>query len=80
MKLVSLRLENFRSFERCGLDLQREGLIGVSGPNGAGKSTLLAAINYALFGRGTGSREQKPERDGMPARSKCEVELEVHAR
>jgi exonuclease SbcC len=76
MKLVSLRLENFRSFERCGLDLQREGLIGVSGPNGAGKSTLLAAINYALFGRGTGSREQKPERDGMPARSKCEVELE----
>jgi DNA repair protein SbcC/Rad50 len=76
MKLVSLRLENFRSFERCGLDLQREGLIGVSGPNGAGKSTLLAAINYALFGRGTGSREQKPERDGMPARSRCEVELE----
>ena len=76
MKLVSLRLENFRSFERCGLELQREGLIGVSGPNGAGKSTLLAAINYALFGRGTGSREQKPERDGMPPRSKCEVELE----
>jgi exonuclease SbcC len=76
MKLVSLRLENFRSFERCGLELQREGLIGVSGPNGAGKSTLLAAINYALFGRGTGSRELKPERDGMPPRSKCEVELE----
>ncbi len=76
MKLVSLRLENFRSFERCGLELQREGLIGVSGPNGAGKSTLLAAINYALFGRGTGSRELKPERDEMPPRSKCEVELE----
>ena len=76
MKLVSLRLENFRSFERCGLELQREGLIGVSGPNGAGKSTLLAAINYALFGRGTGSRELKPERDDMPPRSKCEVELE----
>jgi exonuclease SbcC len=76
MKLISLRLENFRSFEHCELDLQREGLIGVSGPNGAGKSTLLGAINYALFGRGRGSRELKPERDGMPARTKCEVELE----
>ena len=76
MKLVSLRLKNFRSFECCELELQREGLIGVSGPNGAGKSTLLAAINYALFGRGTGSRELKPERDEMPPRSKCEVELE----
>ena len=76
MKLVSLQLENFRSFESCALELQREGLIGVSGPNGAGKSTLLAAINYALFGRGKGSRELKPERDGMPAGAKCEVTLE----
>jgi exonuclease SbcC len=76
MKLVSLRLENFRSFERCELDLQREGLIGVTGPNGAGKTTLLGAINYALFGRGRGSRERPPERDGMPSGTKCEVELE----
>jgi exonuclease SbcC len=76
MKLVSLRLENFRSFEHCELDLQRETLIGVSGPNGAGKSTLLGAINYALFGRGRGSRERKPERDGMEPGTKCEVTLE----
>lgn len=76
MKLVALRLENFRSFEHCELDLQREGLIGVSGPNGAGKSTLLSAINYALFGRGRGSRERPPERDDRPRGSKCEVELE----
>jgi exonuclease SbcC len=76
MKLVALRLENFRSFEHCELDLQRDGLIGVSGPNGAGKTTLLSAINYALFGRGRGSRERPPERDEMPSGAACEVELQ----
>lgn len=75
MRLVALRLENFRSFEHCELDLQRDGLIGVSGPNGAGKSTLLDGINYALFGRSE-RRERPPQRDGIPRGAKCEVELE----
>lgn len=79
MKLLSLRLENFRSFESCELDLNCEGLVGISGPNGSGKSTLLEAINYALYGRGRGSRTPKPERDGADSKAKCEVELEfVH--
>ncbi len=75
MKLLSLRLENFRSFESCELDLNCEGLVGISGPNGSGKSTLLEAINYALYGRGRGSRTPKPERDGADSKAKCEVEL-----
>ncbi|HEV2858101.1 MAG TPA: SMC family ATPase [Solirubrobacterales bacterium] len=79
MKLLSLRLENFRSFETCELDLDCEGLVGISGPNGSGKSTLLEAINYALYGRGRGPRTPKPERDGAGPKAKCEVELEfVH--
>jgi DNA repair protein SbcC/Rad50 len=79
MKLLSLRLENFRSFESCELDLNCEGLVGISGPNGSGKSTLLEGINYALYGRGRGSRTPKPERDGADSKAKCEVELEfVH--
>lgn len=76
MKLLSLRLQNFRSFESCELDLNCEGLIGVSGPNGSGKSTLLEAINYALYGVGRGSRAPKPQRDGSGPKAKCEVELE----
>jgi DNA repair protein SbcC/Rad50 len=76
MKLLSLRLENFRSFEGCELDLDCEGLIGISGPNGSGKSTLLEAVNYALYGVGRGSRAPKPQRDGAAPRTKCEVELE----
>jgi DNA repair protein SbcC/Rad50 len=76
MKLLSLRLENFRSFESCALDLDCEGLVGISGPNGSGKSTLLEAVNYALYGRGRGSRTPTPERDGAGSRARCEVELE----
>jgi exonuclease SbcC len=76
VKLVALRLENFRCFEHCELDLQRDGLIGISGPNGSGKTTLLEALNYALYGRGRGSRQRPPERDGMQKGERCEVEVE----
>ena len=76
MKLLSLKLENFRCFESCELDLNCEGLIGVSGPNGSGKSTLLEAVNYALYGRGRGAGTLKPERDGAGPKAKCKVELE----
>lgn len=76
MKLVALRLENFRSYERCELDLNSDGLIGVNGPNGAGKSTLLDAIHYALYGLGKGPGRKRPERDGMMKGERCEVEVE----
>jgi exonuclease SbcC len=76
MRLVALRLENFRSYEYCELDLNSDGLIGVNGPNGAGKSTLLDAIHYALYGLGKGRGKKRPERDGMIEGERCEVELE----
>lgn len=76
MRLIALRLQNFRSYEHCELDLNRDGLIGVHGPNGAGKSTLLDAIHYALYGLGKGRGKKRPERDGMKERERCEVELE----
>jgi exonuclease SbcC len=76
MRLVALRLENFRSYEHCELDLNSDGLIGVNGPNGAGKSTLLDAIHYALYGLGKGRGRKRPERDGMKEGERCEVELE----
>ena len=76
MRLVALRLENFRSYEHCELELSSNGLIGISGPNGAGKSTLLDAIHYALYGMGRGRGKKRPERDGMKDGERCEVELE----
>src|SRR4051812_7416896 len=50
MKLVSLSLRQWRTFEACDLEFP-DGLIGVRGPNGAGKSTLAEAIGWALFGK-----------------------------
>ncbi len=76
MRLLSLRLQNFRQHADTSLVFDR-GLTGIIGPNGSGKSTLLEAIAWALYGnpaaRGT--------RDGIrfsraTPRAAVRVELE----
>ncbi|MFN9204372.1 MAG: AAA family ATPase [Gemmatimonas sp.] len=49
MRLLSLRLQNFRQHVDTRLTFDR-GLTGIIGPNGSGKSTLLEAIAWALYG------------------------------
>ncbi|MBL0937290.1 MAG: SMC family ATPase [Gemmatimonadaceae bacterium] len=49
MRLLSLRLQNFRQHADTTLHFEK-GLTGFIGPNGAGKSTLLEAIAFALYG------------------------------
>lgn len=75
MRLISLRLQNFRQHADTRITFDR-GLTGIIGPNGSGKSTLLEAIAWALYGnpaaRGT--------RDGIrftraAARASVKVEL-----
>ena len=75
MRLLSLRLQNFRQHADTRLVFDR-GLTGIVGPNGSGKSTILEAIAWALYGnpaaRGT--------RDGIRfsragARAPVKVEL-----
>ena len=49
MKLLRLRLENFR--QHADTDVQfSDGMTAIVGPNGTGKTTLLEAITFALFG------------------------------
>ena len=76
MRLVRLRLQNFRQHLDTTLEFER-GLTGIIGPNGAGKSTILEAIIWALFGahaaRG-GSDSIRSLR--APARAPVRVELE----
>ncbi len=43
MKIKSIRIQNFRSFEDATVDLNRYSCF--VGPNGAGKSSVLAALN-----------------------------------
>jgi exonuclease SbcC len=49
MRLVSIELENIRSYER-GFVSFPEGSVLLSGDIGCGKSTLLLATEFALFG------------------------------
>jgi DNA repair protein SbcC/Rad50 len=49
MRLISLRLQNFRQHADTRIEFRR-GLTGIIGPNGAGKSTILEAIAWAIYG------------------------------
>jgi len=46
MKISSVRIENFRSFEDETIPLNSYACL--VGPNGAGKSTVLTALNRLL--------------------------------
>ncbi|MGY5853224.1 MAG: AAA family ATPase, partial [Candidatus Thorarchaeota archaeon] len=49
MRLVSVELENIRSYESGAVNFP-EGSVLLSGDIGCGKSTLLLATEFALFG------------------------------
>lgn len=58
MKLIRLRLENFRQHRDTTVEF-RDGMTAIVGANGSGKSTLLEAITFALFG------EQRQTKDSI---------------
>lgn len=76
MRLLHLKLTNFRPFQSVDLDLNADGLIGIRGLNGAGKSSLLAAIEWALYGQRRGAGSLPARRSGATAGERCQVELE----
>jgi exonuclease SbcC len=76
MRLLQLKLTNFRPFESVELDLNADGLIGIRGLNGAGKSSLLAAIEWALYGQRRGAGSVPARRAGAPTGERCQVELQ----
>lgn len=76
MKLLSLRLQNFRQHADTRLTFEG-GLTGIIGPNGSGKSTLLEAIAWALYGNSAarGTRDSIRFSRAAP-RASVRVELE----
>lgn len=73
MKLVSLQLREWRSFQSCDLEFP-DGLIGVRGTNGAGKTTIAEAIAWALFGKlRAGARVGDVPRQGAGGTSSVEL-------
>ncbi len=79
MRLVSLKLRNFRQHARTDI-VFRPGLTGIIGPNGAGKSTILEAIAWAVYGaaaaRGTNDTIRFA-RAGQGARVEVELQFEL---
>src|SRR6266545_4847567 len=76
MRLISLRLHQWRCFEDCAIEFP-DGLIGVRGQNGAGKSTIAEAIGWALFGKlRHRAKVADLRRQGTPKGSKSFVEFE----
>jgi exonuclease SbcC len=75
MRLISLRLRNFRQHANTQIDF-RPGLTGIIGPNGAGKSTILEGIAWAIYGSAAarGTNDTIRYARAQP-RSRVEVEL-----
>lgn len=82
MRLISLRLQNFRQHAESYIAFER-GLTGIIGPNGAGKSTILEAIAWALYGNpaARGTRDSirfARAKERSPVRVELEFELAGH--
>jgi DNA replication and repair protein RecF len=76
MRVLRVRLRDFRSYERAEVDLG-EGLTVVLGPNGAGKTNLLEAVYFALTGRSCRtSNEREVVRIGAEV-TRAEAEIDA---
>lgn len=74
MKLIRLKLENFRQHRDSEIEF-RDGMTAIVGANGTGKSTILESITFALYG------EQRKTKDTLKfywseAKGKVRVSLE----
>ncbi len=76
MRLVSLRLTNFRQHADSFVTFD-DGLTGIIGANGSGKTTILEGIAWALYGNAAarGTRDSIRYNRAAP-RSSVRVELE----
>jgi DNA replication and repair protein RecF len=67
MRVATLSLRDFRSYEQANLDLG-DGLTVIAGPNGAGKTNLLEALYFGCTGRSPRTaNEREVIRFGSPA-------------
>jgi len=51
MRILSVHLENFGSYETLDFDFKDQGLTLIQGSTGSGKSTFMDAVPWVLFGK-----------------------------
>ena len=75
MKLLNIRLENFRQHQLTQVDFT-EGLVGVIGANGAGKSTIVEALTFAMYGsKALRGKVSDAKTYGLPAKAVTSIHL-----
>ncbi len=78
IKFKTLKLKNFRSYEKLELDnFNKMGLTLISGTNGTGKSTIRQAIEYLLIDTTSENlpMDELPKDSGKDCRLECELEM-----
>ena len=83
MRLISLRLQNFRQYRQAEIHFQ-DGITAIVGRNGAGKTTLLEAIAWTLYGQKAVQRMDRGKADTIKSRPsgardavECELVFEL---
>lgn len=79
MKLINLKLENFRQFVSADVQF-KEGLTAIVGDNGSGKTTLLEAITFALYGEQRAKKETLLSMYAQEPRCSATLEFEFDGR
>lgn len=79
MRLVSLRMENYRKYRDETIEFA-DGIMGIVGRNGAGKTTIIEAIGWCLYGAPAArSAQGEVATTGLPRGTPCTVTLEMEA-
>lgn len=77
MRILRMKLYNFRQYENDEIFFPNEGTIGIIGDNGSGKSTILNAIRWVLYGKYDGNVIQKQlKRITAPKNASTYVEMD----
>src|SRR5690242_1060558 len=76
MRLVKVKLKNFRQYRDQTVYFPQNGLVGFIGKNGAGKSTLMNAIQWALYGKIRKVTKNMIKNQNVDPKEKFYVELD----